>query len=196
MIETGTGNCHIYVDESCNIDMAKSIIFNAKTSRPSACNTVEKVLVHKTVADKFLPIITQALTEENVEIRGDERVAEICPNIKLATDEDWKQEYLDYILAVKIVQDIDEAITHTNNYSSSHSEAIVTNNYNHAQQFLKFINSAAVYVNASTRFTDGEEFGFGAEIGISTQKIHARGPMGLKELTTTKYVIYGSGQTR
>lgn len=196
VIETGTGNCHIYVDESCNIEMAKSIIINAKTSRPSACNAVEKVLIHKNTAEKFLPIIFQALIEENVEIRGDERVAEICPNIKLATEEDWKQEFLDYILAIKVVEDIDEAISHINNYSSSHSEAIITNDYNHAQHFLKLVNSSAVYVNASTRFTDGEEFGFGAEIGISTQKIHARGPMGLKELTTTKYIIYGNGQTR
>ncbi|MED4028152.1 glutamate-5-semialdehyde dehydrogenase [Priestia megaterium] len=196
VIETGTGNCHIYVDEEYDVDMAANIVINAKTSRPAVCNSAEKLIIHEQVAYEFLPIIVQALREKDVEVRGDERAVTIVPDLVPAGDEDWKKEYLDFIMAVKIVDDIDEAISHINVHSSHHSEAIVTTNYAHAQRFLQRVNSAAVYVNASTRFTDGEEFGFGAEIGISTQKLHARGPMGLKELTTLKYIIYGDGQIR
>ncbi|MGN7484023.1 glutamate-5-semialdehyde dehydrogenase [Priestia megaterium] len=196
VIETGTGNCHIYVDEEYDGDMAANIVINAKISRPAVCNSAEKLLIHKRAAHEFLPIIVQALREKDVEVRGDERAVTIVPDLVPAGDEDWKKEYLDFIMAVKIVDDIDEAISHINVHSSHHSEAIVTTNYAHAQRFLQRVNSAAVYVNASTRFTDGEEFGFGAEIGISTQKLHARGPMGLKELTTLKYIIYGDGQIR
>jgi len=196
VIETGTGNCHIYVDEEYDRDMAASIVINAKTSRPAVCNSAEKLIIHERAAYEFLPIIVQALREKGVEVRGDERALTIVPDLVPAADEDWKKEYLDFIMAVKIVDDIDEAISHINVHSSHHSEAIVTTNYAHAQRFLQRVNSAAVYVNASTRFTDGEEFGFGAEIGISTQKLHARGPMGLKELTTLKYIIYGNGQIR
>jgi glutamate-5-semialdehyde dehydrogenase len=196
VIETGTGNCHIYVDEEYDCDMATDIVINAKTSRPAVCNSAEKLIIHQRAARKFLPIIVQALREKDVEVRGDERALAIVPDLVPAGDEDWKKEYLDFIMAVKIVDDIDEAISHINVHSSYHSEAIVTTNYAHAQRFLQRVNSAAVYVNASTRFTDGEEFGFGAEIGISTQKLHARGPMGLKELTTLKYIIYGNGQLR
>ncbi|SFH09528.1 glutamate-5-semialdehyde dehydrogenase [Priestia megaterium] len=196
VIETGTGNCHIYVDEEYDGDMAANIVINAKTSRPAVCNSAEKLIIHKRAAHEFLPIIVQALREKDVEVRGDERAVTIVPDLVPAGDEDWKKEYLDFIMAVKIVNDIDEAISHINVHSSHHSEAIVTTNYAHAQRFLQRVNSAAVYVNASTRFTDGEEFGFGAEIGISTQKLHARGPMGLKELTTLKYIIYGDGQIR
>ncbi|MDO6846383.1 glutamate-5-semialdehyde dehydrogenase [Priestia megaterium] len=196
VIETGTGNCHIYVDEEYDRDMAANIVINAKTSRPAVCNSAEKLIIHERAAHEFLPIIVQALREKDVEVRGDERALTIVPDLVPAGDEDWKKEYLDFIMAVKIVDDIDEAISHINVHSSHHSEAIVTTNYAHAQRFLQRVNSAAVYVNASTRFTDGEEFGFGAEIGISTQKLHARGPMGLKELTTLKYIIYGNGQIR
>ncbi|MFQ6582318.1 glutamate-5-semialdehyde dehydrogenase [Priestia megaterium] len=196
VIETGTGNCHIYVDEEYDGDMAANIVINAKTSRPAVCNSAEKLIIHKRAAHEFLPIIVQALREKDVEVRGDERAVTTVPDLVPAGDEDWKKEYLDFIMAVKIVDDIDEAISHINVHSSHHSEAIVTTNYAHAQRFLQRVNSAAVYVNASTRFTDGEEFGFGAEIGISTQKLHARGPMGLKELTTLKYIIYGDGQIR
>ncbi|MFQ6390122.1 glutamate-5-semialdehyde dehydrogenase [Priestia aryabhattai] len=196
VIETGTGNCHIYVDEEYDRDMAANIVINAKTSRPAVCNSAEKLIIHERAAHEFLPIIVQALREKDVEVRGDDRALTIVPDLVPAADEDWKKEYLDFIMAVKIVDDIDEAISHINVHSSHHSEAIVTTNYAHAQRFLQRVNSAAVYVNASTRFTDGEEFGFGAEIGISTQKLHARGPMGLKELTTLKYIIYGDGQIR
>ncbi|MDR7245309.1 glutamate-5-semialdehyde dehydrogenase [Priestia megaterium] len=196
VIETGTGNCHIYVDEEYDRDMAANIVINAKTSRPAVCNSAEKLIIHERAAHEFLPIIVQALREKDVEVRGDKRALTIVPDLVPAGDEDWKKEYLDFIMAVKIVDDIDEAISHINVHSSHHSEAIVTTNYTHAQRFLQRVNSAAVYVNASTRFTDGEEFGFGAEIGISTQKLHARGPMGLKELTTLKYIIYGDGQIR
>ncbi|WP_230933831.1 glutamate-5-semialdehyde dehydrogenase [Priestia sp. TSO9] len=196
VIETGTGNCHIYVDEEYDRDMAANIVINAKTSRPAVCNSAEKLIIHERAAHEFLPIIVQALREKDVEVRGDERALTIVPDLVPAANEDWKKEYLDFIMAVKIVDDIDEAISHINVHSSHHSEAIVTTNYAHAQRFLQRVNSAAVYVNASTRFTDGEEFGFGAEIGISTQKLHARGPMGLKELTTLKYIIYGDGQIR
>ncbi len=196
VIETGTGNCHVYVDRNADLAMGQNIIINAKTSRPGVCNAAETLLVDETLAKEFLPEVIIKLKKLNVEIRGCEKTREICSDIKPATEEDWKTEYLDYILAVKVVRDIDEAIAHINEYGTKHSEAIVTNDYNKARKFLKMVDAAAVYVNASTRFTDGFEFGFGAEIGISTQKLHARGPMGLKELTTIKYIIYGDGQTR
>ena len=196
VIETGTGNCHIYVDEECDFEMAKNIIINAKTSRPSVCNAAEKLLVNEKIAEDFMPFILKELRDNGVEVRGDESAIKYDNSIALADEEEWYNEYLDYKIGVKVVKDIDEAIKHINRFSSGHSEAIVTKSYESSQIFLQRVNSAAVYVNASTRFTDGEEFGFGAEIGISTQKLHARGPMGLKELTTIKYIIYGSGQTR
>ena len=196
VIETGTGNCHIYVDEDCDFEMAKNIIINAKTSRPSVCNAAEKLLINEKVAGKFMPIIFEALREKNVEIRGDESLKALDDSVILASEEEWYNEYLDYTIGVKIVKDINEAINHINKFGSGHSEAIVTKSYEASQAFLQKVNAAAVYVNASTRFTDGEEFGFGAEIGISTQKLHARGPMGLKELTTVKYIIFGNGQIR
>ncbi len=196
VIETGVGNCHIYVDEVCDFEMAKNIIVNAKTSRPAVCNAAEKMLINEKIAKDFLPIICEALKEKEVEIRGDEKVKAIIKEVFCATEEDWSKEYLDYIIGAKVVKDVNEAITHINKYGSGHSEAIITDSYKNSQKFLNKVNAAAVYVNASTRFTDGGEFGFGAEIGISTQKLHARGPMGLKELTTIKYIIYGSGQIR
>ncbi|KNF10011.1 gamma-glutamyl phosphate reductase ProA [Gottschalkia purinilytica] len=196
VIETGAGNCHIYVDNDADIDMAVSIVTNAKTTRPGVCNSAEKLLIHKDIVEKAIKPIYESLKEKNVEVRGDEIVRKLVPEILQATEEDWKEEYLDYIIAVKTVNSIDEAIEHINEYSTKHSEAIITNNYFNSQRFLDEVDSAAVYVNASTRFTDGSEFGFGAEIGISTQKLHARGPMGLKELTSTKYIIYGNGQSR
>ncbi|AYE34373.1 glutamate-5-semialdehyde dehydrogenase [Clostridium septicum] len=196
VIETGVGNCHIYVDEECDLDMAKNIIVNAKTSRPAVCNAAEKMLINEKISDKFLPIIANALKEKDVEIRGDEKVRNLVKEAVEATEEDWSKEYLDYIIGAKVVKDIDEAINHINKYGSGHSEAIVTKSYENSQKFMQRVSAAAVYVNASTRFTDGCEFGFGAEIGISTQKLHARGPMGLKELTTIKYIIYGNGQIR
>lgn len=195
-IETGTGNCHVYVDADADFEMAKNIIINAKTQRPSVCNAEEKLLVHRGIADRFLPVILPALIERGVAIIGDETVCRICPDAVPATEEDWGTEYLDLKIGVKVVDSLDEAIAHINRYNSGHSEAIVTNCYTSAQRFLDEIDAAAVYVNASTRFTDGFEFGFGAEIGISTQKLHARGPMGLTALTSTKYVIYGNGQIR
>ena len=196
VIETGTGNCHIYVDEDCDFEMAKNIIINAKTSRPSVCNAAEKLLINEKIAGKFMPIIFEALRENGVEIRGDESLKALDDSVILASEEEWYNEYLDYTIGVKIIKDIDEAINHINKFGSGHSEAIVTKSYEASQIFLQKVNAAAVYVNASTRFTDGEEFGFGAEIGISTQKLHARGPMGLKELTTSKYIIFGNGQIR
>ncbi|MDN5301230.1 MAG: glutamate-5-semialdehyde dehydrogenase [Thermoanaerobacteraceae bacterium] len=196
VIETGVGNCHVYVDESADLEMAKNIIINAKTSRPSVCNAAETLLVHKAVAERFIPEALKALEEKGVELRGCIKTCQIFPGVKPASEEDWATEYLDLILAVKVVDDIDEAIEHINCYGSSHSEAIVTKNYDSANKFLSRVDAACVYVNASTRFTDGGEFGFGAEIGISTQKLHARGPMGLKELTTVKYLILGDGQVR
>lgn len=196
VIETGTGNCHIYVDEDCDFEMAKNIVINAKTSRPSVCNAAEKLLINEKIANDFMPMIFEALREKNVEIRGDEALKAIDDSVALASDDEWYNEYLDYKIGVKIVKDIDEAINLINQYGSGHSEAIVTKSYEASQKFLQKVNAAAVYVNASTRFTDGEEFGFGAEIGISTQKLHARGPMGLKELTTIKYIIFGNGQIR
>ncbi len=195
VIETGVGNCHTYVDDSADIDMALNIAVNAKCSRPAVCNAMETLLVSDAIADKFLPALAERMAEYNVEIRGCDKVRQYIPAVP-ATDEDFATEFLDYKLAVKVVFGIDEAISHITKYSTGHSEAIVTNSYENSQRFLNEINSAAVYVNASTRFTDGFEFGLGAEIGISTQKIHARGPMGLKALTTIKYVIYGNGQIR
>lgn len=196
VIETGTGNCHIYVDESADFDMAKNIAVNAKASRPSVCNAAEKLLINENIAEEFLPIAVKVLREAGVVLRGDEKAQAIIDDIEKANDEDWGKEYLDYVMAVKIVKDVDEAINHINKYGTGHSEAIITESYKNSQKFLQKVDAAAVYVNASTRFTDGSEFGFGAEIGISTQKLHARGPMGLKELTTIKYVIYGNGQIR
>jgi glutamate-5-semialdehyde dehydrogenase len=196
VIETGIGNCHVYVDSSANIDMALRIVYNAKTDRPAVCNAAEKLLIHKDIAGKFLPLIYKKFSENNVELRGCDKSRKIIPAIKKATEDDWYEEYLDYIMAVKIVDDIDDAINHIYKYGSKHSDAIVTNDYDNANKFLQEVDSAAVYVNASTRFTDGGEFGMGAEIGISTQKLHARGPMGLKELTSTKFIIRGSGQIR
>jgi len=196
VIETGTGNCHIYVDASADFDMALDILFNAKTQRIGVCNACESTLIHRSIAEKFLPLMKKRLDEKQVEIRADEDSRAIVPEFAAATEEDWGTEYLDYILSCKIVDSVDEAIAHINKYNTGHSEAIVTSDYNNAQKFLNEVDAAAVYVNASTRFTDGFEFGFGAEIGISTQKLHARGPMGLLALTSTKYIIYGNGQIR
>lgn len=196
VIAHGEGNCHVYVDKEADLNMAENISFNAKVQRPGVCNAIETLLVHKDVALKFLPKIIAKLKSANVEIRGCRQTKQIVPDILEATEEDWYKEYLDLILAVKVVDSIDEAIDHINKYGSSHSEAIVTSSYQNARRFLQEIDAAAVYVNASTRFTDGGEFGLGAEIGISTQKLHARGPMGLVELTTTKFIILGEGQIR
>lgn len=196
VIETGTGNCHIYIDSECDFEMAKNIVVNAKTSRPAVCNAAESLVIHEGVAEELLPILAQALRDKDVVLRGDKKAREIVKDMEEATGEDFYKEYLDYIMSVKVVKDIDEAIAHINKYNTGHSEAIVTKNYENSQKFLQRVDAAAVYVNASTRFTDGAEFGFGAEIGISTQKIHARGPMGLKELTTIKYIIFGNGQIR
>lgn len=196
VIETGTGNCHIYVDESADFQMALDIIFNAKTQRIGVCNACESLLVHRKIAEEFLPLLKNRLDEKHVEIRADQDAVGIVPSFIPATEQDWGTEYLDYIVSLKLVDSVEEAITHINRYNTGHSEAIITKDYGNAQKFLDEVDAAAVYVNASTRFTDGFEFGFGAEIGISTQKLHARGPMGLKELTTTKYIIYGNGQVR
>ena len=196
VIETGTGNCHIFVDESADIDMAVDIIFNAKTQRIGVCNACESLLIHKGISEALWPRLKARLQEKQVEIRGDETVCSLVSEAVPATEADWGTEYLDYILSAKTVETVDEAITHINRYNTGHSEAIITTNYDNAQKFLDQVDAAAVYVNASTRFTDGFEFGFGAEIGISTQKLHARGPMGLKALTSTKYIIYGNGQVR
>lgn len=196
VIQTGIGNCHIYVDESADLQKAANIVINAKTQRPGVCNACESLLVHKNIAEKFMPEIGKALQSKNVEIRGDKATMNLVEGAVLATEQDWATEYEDYIISAKVVENIDEAIEHIRKYTTGHSEAIVTENYTNAQRFLNEIDAAAVYVNASTRFTDGGQFGFGAEIGISTQKLHARGPMGLKELTTTKYIIYGNGQIR
>lgn len=196
VIETGTGNCHVYVDETADLKMAVDIIFNAKTQRIGVCNACESLVIHEKVKDELLPLLVQKLKEKNVELRGDEESCSVCAEITPASEEDWGTEYLDYILSIKTVKDIDEAIAHINQYNTGHSEAIITRDYENSQKFLDQIDAAAVYVNASTRFTDGFEFGFGGEIGISTQKLHARGPMGLKELTSTKYIIYGNGQVR
>lgn len=197
VIETGTGNCHAFVDESADLSMAADIVFNAKTSRPSVCNALETLLVHKNIADKALPAIKARLDEKNVELRGCERTREILgESVIPATDEDYATEFLDYILAVKVVDDLQSAIEHISKYSSGHSECIITENLQNATLFERAIDSSAVYVNASTRFTDGGEFGFGAEIGISTQKLHARGPMGAPQLTSTKFIVRGNGQIR
>lgn len=195
-IETGTGNCHIYVDEFANIDMAIKIIENAKTQRLGVCNACESLVIHKNIVEKALPSICDVLKSHGVEIRGDEIAQSIVKDIVPATDEDWGKEYLDAIISVKVVNSIDEAIEHINTYNTKHSESIITENYDNSRKFTSQIDASSVYVNASTRFTDGFEFGFGAEIGISTQKLHARGPMGLLALTTTKYVILGNGQIR
>lgn len=196
VIETGTGNCHIYVDEFADFPMALAIIENAKTQRLGVCNACESLVVHEKISKEFIPLLMERLLAKGVEIRADERACRISNACVPATEEDYKTEYLDRILSLKIVDSIEEAITHINYYNTKHSEAIITKSYDNAMKFLNEIDAAAVYVNASTRFTDGNEFGFGAEIGISTQKLHARGPMGLKALTTTKYIIFGNGQIR
>lgn len=196
VVETAAGNCHIYVDDECDFEMAIKVIQNAKVSRPSVCNAAETLLINEKIAPKFLPLIVVELQKSNVEIRGCDQCTKIIKDLKSATEEDWSTEYNDYILAVKIVSGIDEAISHINKYNTGHSEAIITTNEEHAQRFLNEIDAACVYVNASTRFTDGFEFGFGAEIGISTQKMHARGPMGLEQLTSVKYTVRGNGQIR
>ena len=196
VIETGVGNCHIYVDSEADIDMATEIIFNAKTQRISVCNTAESLLIHKDIAEFALIAIKARLDEKNVVLFGDEIAREICPDIEIATEDDYYREYLDYKMSVKIVSSLDDAIEHIRKYSSGHSESIITNNIENAEKFLNSVDSSAVYHNASTRFTDGGEFGFGAEIGISTQKLHARGPLGLPQLNSFKYKIYGNGQIR
>lgn len=196
VIETGVGNCHIFVDETADLEKAVAIVMNAKTQRPGVCNACESLLVHENIAKTFLPMVGEALKSKAVEIRGDEATCGMIAGAVPAVEEDWATEYTDYIISTRVVQNLDEAISHIRNYSTGHSEAILTENYTNAQRFLNEVDAAAVYVNASTRFTDGGQFGFGAEIGISTQKLHARGPMGLKELTTTKYIIYGNGQIR
>ena len=197
VIETGTGNCHIFVDESADFDMAVNIIYNAKTQRIGVCNACESIVIHEKIVDAFMPVLAERLKEKHVEIRGDERVMQALAgqeDVKKATEEDWGTEYLDYIISAKTVAGVDEAIAHINKYNTGHSEAIITENYTNAEKFLNEVDAAAVYVNASTRFTDGFEFGFGAEIGISTQKLHARGPVGLEGLVSYKYKLYGTGQ--
>ena len=196
VIETGTGNCHVYIDREADLDMAANIVYNAKTQRIGVCNACESLVVHSAVGEEFLPKLAAILAPKNVELRGDERIREVLTDCVPATEEDYGTEYLDYILSLKTVDSVEEAIEHINRYSTKHSECIVTENRQTAEKFLNEIDAACVYWNASTRFTDGFEFGFGAEIGISTQKLHARGPMGLKELTSYKYTIYGDGQTR
>ena len=196
VIETGTGVCHIYVDKAANFDIALPVTLTAKISRPSVCNAMETLLVHKDIAADFLPKISKLMIENNVELRGDEFSRKICPEMKIATDEDWATEYSDLILSVKVVNSLEDAIAHINKYNTEHSDAIITEDKVAAEKFQKLVDAAAVYVNTSTRFTDGFEFGFGAEIGISTQKLHARGPMGLEALTTMKYLVEGYGQTR
>ncbi|WP_088815179.1 MULTISPECIES: glutamate-5-semialdehyde dehydrogenase [Listeria] len=196
VIETGTGNCHVYIDQDADFEMATRILVNAKTSRPSVCNACETLLIHETVASELLPVIEKALAPFHVELRADDKARSFLTNSVPATEEDFATEFLDFILAIKVVASEDEAIAHINRYGTGHSEAIVTNNYFTGLKFQNEVDAAAVYINASTRFTDGFEFGFGAEIGISTQKLHARGPMGLHELTSTKYIIFGEGQIR
>jgi glutamate-5-semialdehyde dehydrogenase len=196
IIMTGMGNCHVYIDRYADYTKASRIVFNAKVQRPSVCNAAETLLVHQAVAVEYLPGIIQELQAAGVEIRGCAKSQQIVPGILAASEEDWAEEYLDLIMAVKVVESLDEAIDHINQYGTGHSEAIVSENYSNVRRFLAQVDAAAVYANASTRFTDGGVFGLGAEMGISTQKLHARGPMGLKELTTSKYVIYGDGQIR
>ena len=196
VIETGAGNCHVYVDKDASLEMATNITVNAKVQRPSVCNAAEKLLVHRDVAAKYLPTLAKALTDHGVQLRGDEVAQEIVPGMQAATEKDWDTEYNDLIMAVKVVDSLDDAVSHINKHSTHHSEVIITDSLSRGQDFQRRINSACVYVNASTRFTDGGMFGFGAEIGISTQKLHARGPMGLDQLTTIKYEITGNGQVR
>ena len=196
VIETGAGNCHIFVDESADLEMASRIILNAKTQRPSVCNAAEKLVEHSRIAQKFVPQIVRLLTEAGVEVRGDTETCRLTPQVSPATEDDWSEEYLRLCIAVRVVPSLDAAIEHINHYSTKHSEAIITANETNANRFLQAVDSAAVYWNASTRFTDGGEFGFGAEMGVSTQKLHCRGPFALKELTSTKYQIIGTGQTR
>ena len=196
VIETGAGNCHIYIDKDADLTMATNITVNAKVQRPSVCNAAEKLLIHRDIAAEFLPVIAKALMEHGVQLRGDEMACQLVSTIRPVTEEDWETEYNDLIMAVKIVDSLDDTINHINHHSTHHSESIITNNITRGRYFQQAINSACVYVNASTRFTDGGEFGFGAEIGISTQKLHARGPMGLQQLTTIKYEITGNGQVR
>ena len=196
VIETGTGNCHIYIEEDANLEKATPIVINAKCQRPGTCNAAEKLLVNSKVAKRYLPIVIAALRKEGVEVRGDEETREMVPDVKAATEQDWYTEYSDLIIGVKVVKNLEEAIMHINKYGTKHSDSILTADYDKAMQFLREVDSAAVYWNASTRFTDGNQFGLGAEIGISTQKLHARGPMSVQHLTTTKYVVLGSGQIR
>ena len=196
VIETGTGNCHIYIDEYADLKKAIPIIINSKTQRIGVCNACESLVVHKNIKNEFLPMLDKALKEKKVTVHGDAETAAILTDCILANEEDYGKEYLDLILSIKTVSSLEEAIAHINHYNTKHSEAIITENQAHAERFLNEIDAACVYVNAATRFTDGFMFGFGAEIGISTQKIHARGPMGLKELTSYKYTIYGNGQIR
>jgi glutamate-5-semialdehyde dehydrogenase len=196
VIETGTGNCHIYVEEDADLEMATPIVINAKVQRPGVCNAAEKLVVHKKIADKYLPVVIAELRKNGVEVRGDEETRKVVPDVKAATEQDWYTEYLDLIIGVKVVNSLEEAIAHINKYGTHHSESIITSDFDKAMKFLKEVDSAAVYWNASTRFTDGNQFGLGAEIGISTQKLHARGPMSVQHLTTTKYVVLGSGQIR
>lgn len=196
VIETGTGNCHLYISASADLDMAETILVNAKTQRPGVCNAVETLLVHEAAAETFLPRAAKVLTDHGVQLRGCERARALVPEMEAATEEDWATEYLDMVLAVRVVPSFEAAVDHIAEYGSGHSEAIVTDDYREAERFAQYVDAAAVYVNASTRFTDGGQFGFGAEIGISTQKLHARGPMGLEELTTVKYVVHGEGQIR
>ncbi len=196
VIETGTGNCHVYVEEDADLEKATPIVINAKVQRPGVCNAAEKLLVHSKIAKSYLPVIIAELRKNSVEVRGDEATCKIVPNIKAASEQDWYTEYLDLIIGVKVVDSLDEAIAHINKYGTHHSDSIITRDFTKAQRFLKEVDSAAVYWNASTRFTDGNQFGLGAEIGISTQKLHARGPMSIQHLTTTKYVVVGDGQIR
>ena len=196
VIETGTGNCHIYVEEDADLEKATPIVINAKCQRPGTCNAAEKLLVHSKIAEHYLPVVIAALRKEGVEVRGDEETRKIVADVKLATEQDWYTEYLDLIMGVKVVKDLDEAIAHINKYGSQHSDSILTTDFDKAMRFIREVDSAVVYWNASTRFTDGNQFGLGAEIGISTQKLHARGPMSVQHLTTTKYVVLGNGQIR
>jgi glutamate-5-semialdehyde dehydrogenase len=196
VIETGTGNCHVYVEEDADLDKATPIVINAKCQRPGTCNAAEKLLVNQKIAKHYLPVVIAELRKNGVEVRGDEETRKIVPDVKAATEKDWGTEYLDLIMGVKVVQNLDEAISHINKYGTKHSDSILTRDFAKAMKFIKEVDSAAVYWNASTRFTDGNQFGLGAEIGISTQKLHARGPMSAQHLTTTKYVILGDGQIR
>jgi glutamate-5-semialdehyde dehydrogenase len=196
VIETGAGNCHIFVDESADLDMASRIVLNAKTQRPSVCNAAEKLLVHASVASVFIPRMVRELTNAGVEVRGDDATLQLAPEVKPASEEDWSEEYLRLCMAIRVVSGVEHAIEHINRYSTKHSEAIITANEDHARRFLRLVDSATVYWNASTRFTDGAQFGFGAEMGVSTQKLHCRGPFALRELTSSKYQIIGNGQVR